>query len=89
VHPHLDFDAIHAVESNILELDRATTAELLHYFGILCHPGLKNKAKYEEDKELQLRAFLLEFLVVVGSIPVVKCALSVNDFFSHHHGYIS
>jgi hypothetical protein len=61
------------------ELDRVTESELSHYSYLLCSLQHTSEINYDEDKESQVRALLLEFLAV-RSIPDVKCTLSVNGF---------
>jgi len=74
----------------VSELDRVTKNELIHYFSV-CGKEIERKANYEEDKEAQVRALLLEFLAV-RSIPIpdieVACTLSVIGV-SRHHGDVT
>jgi hypothetical protein len=74
------------IETDMSELDRVTENELSHYCYLLCGLQLTSKANYDENKESQVRALLLEFLAV-QSIEDVECTLSVNRF-SCYHGYI-
>jgi hypothetical protein len=56
----------------------------MHYSSVLCNPQLKNRRNYDEKKEWQLYAFLLEFLAVRS---LDRCALSVN--VSRYHCYVN
>jgi hypothetical protein len=65
----------------VSELDRVTKNELIHYFSV-CGKEIERKANYEEDKEAQVRALLLEFLAV-RSIPIPDIDLTLSVMVFH------
>ena len=82
-----DFDGVIPLpmETDVSELEQVTESELSHYYCLLLSRQLTSEINYEEDKDSQVYALLLEFLAVRSED--VKCVLSVNGF-SRHHGYL-
>jgi hypothetical protein len=76
------FENAIASEIGPLDLDHVTNTELLHYASIFGGSGLRQRAFFDQDKESQVRALLLEFLQRVRSVLHNSWGLSVNRCFT-------
>ncbi|KAI0282266.1 hypothetical protein BGY98DRAFT_955055 [Russula aff. rugulosa BPL654] len=63
--PYFETDAAEP----ILQHDSVTLNEICHYISLVGGSALRNKANYDEKKEWQLRALLLEFLEALRLVP--------------------
>ena len=68
--------------SELDSLDFVTINEVNHFISVIGGLGLRNRAKYKENKEWQVRALLLEFLGRVESVSSNSWGLSVYQSFT-------
>jgi len=67
---------------NRSELDSVTINEYNHYVSVIGGLELRNKANYEDNKESQVRALLLELLGRLRLVPSNSWGLSVSQCFT-------
>jgi hypothetical protein len=75
-------------EPNLSQLDLVTLNELCHYISIIGGSALRMKTNYDQKKEWQVHALLLEFVGGLRLVPGSSWGLSVYQCFTPRLRYL-